>query len=72
MATESSACECHRCIREKRIGSMVFGAFLPLSATKLIVCPRCGNKRCPHASDHDLECTNSNEPGQHGSAYEFV
>lgn len=55
MATESSACECHRCIREKRLSSMVFGAFLPLSATKLI-----------------LECTNSNEPGQHGSVYEFV
>ena len=35
-----------------------------------IVCPKCGNKRCPHATDHNLECTNSNEPGQKGSRYE--
>lgn len=34
------------------------------------VCPICGNKRCPHASDHNYECTNSNEPGQIGSVYE--
>jgi hypothetical protein len=33
------------------------------------VCPICGNKRCPHASDHNYECTNSNEVGQTGSVY---
>lgn len=27
------------------------------------VCSICGNKRCPHASDHNFECTNSNEVG---------
>lgn len=27
-------------------------------------------KRCPHASDHDLTCTNSNDPGQPGSVYQ--
>jgi len=36
----------------------------------MIVCPTCGNKRCPHATDHNLACTNSNEPGQPGSRYE--
>lgn len=30
-------------------------------------CEICGNKRCPHHSDHTLACTNSNEPGQPGS-----
>lgn len=30
-------------------------------------CEICGNKRCPHHSDHRLECTRSNEPGQPGS-----
>lgn len=35
----------------------------------MIVCEHCGNKRCPHATDHDFECTNSNEPGQPGSIY---
>ena len=32
-------------------------------------CDLCGNKRCPHHSDHELACTNSNEPGQPGSRY---
>lgn len=34
-----------------------------------VVCPECGNKRCPHANDHRHACTGSNEPGQEGSAY---
>lgn len=38
----------------------------------MIVCQVCGNKRCPKANDHTNECTNSNEPGQPGSAYEDV
>jgi hypothetical protein len=25
--------------------------------------------RCPRATDHNLACTNSNEPGQPGSRY---
>ena len=33
------------------------------------VCSICGNKRCPHASDHNYKCTNSNEPNQFGSVY---
>lgn len=32
-------------------------------------CERCGNKRCPHHSDHALTCTRSNEPGQTGSVF---
>jgi hypothetical protein len=36
----------------------------------MVVCSTCGNKRCPHATDHDLACTNSNEPGQPGSYYQ--
>lgn len=35
----------------------------------MIVCATCGNKRCPHATDHRLACTDSNEPGQAGSSY---
>lgn len=30
------------------------------------VCPACGNKRCPHASDRQMRCTGSNEVGQVG------
>lgn len=38
--------------------------------SRFIVCPDCGNKRCPKATDHKLACTNSNAPGQPGSRYE--
>lgn len=30
----------------------------------MILCPKCGNKRCPRAGSHANACTNSNEPGQ--------
>ena len=35
----------------------------------MFLCEKCGNKRCPHATDHTYACTNSNESGQEGSAY---
>lgn len=43
----------------------------PITPTdmRFVVCPDCGNKRCPHANDHRNACTGSNEPGQEGSAY---
>ena len=69
----SETCCCHRCIFEKKITGEKTGSFfydsLLLSSKQMIVCPICGNKRCPHASDHDFECTGSNEPQQPGSVY---
>lgn len=62
-------CECHRCIRERRLGMEWEGYLFPLNRVKMILCKICGNKRCPHASDHDLQCTGSNEHGQAGSVY---
>lgn len=50
--------DCHRCYEEN--GALV---------NKMVLCPKCGNKRCPRASDHRLECTDSNAPGQPGSVY---
>jgi hypothetical protein len=58
-----SECDCHRCEQE-RAGA---DCFLRI---RMILCPTCGNKRCPKANDHRNECTGSNEPGQPGSAYE--
>lgn len=43
---------------------------LALMNRPMILCPDCGNKRCPRATSHELACTNSNEPGQSGSVYE--
>jgi len=36
---------------------------------RMIVCPACGNKRCPKATLHTNACTQSNAPGQEGSRY---
>lgn len=36
---------------------------------RMILCPDCGNKRCPRATNHLYACTNSNESGQPGSNY---
>jgi hypothetical protein len=38
--------------------------------SRFVVCPECGNKRCPKAHNHALACTNSNETGQPGSSWE--
>lgn len=51
--------DCRRCWKDAQDGSLA----------RMFLCPTCGNKRCPKATDHRLECTGSNEPGQKGSAY---
>lgn len=56
-------CRCYTCLRDV---PNLNGKF-PLTMTTFIGCKECGNKRCPKATDHRLECTNSNEPGQPGS-----
>lgn len=50
-------CWCHTC-RPVVMGDMRF-----------VVCPECGNKRCPRANDCRNACSGSNDPGQAGSAY---
>lgn len=58
---------CHRCIKKFNIVDESTG--FPISSSMMITCPICGNKRCPRASDHRLDCTNSNEPDQPGSIF---
>ena len=52
-------CSCWTCVT-------AVSGWLPLP---MIVCETCGNKRCPHGTNHVHACTNSNEPGQPGSRY---
>lgn len=42
---------------------------ITINDMRMVVCPECGNKRCPKANDHRNACTNSNEVGQAGSAW---
>lgn len=60
-ARSRNECGCWRCINER--GGMTFGA------QWMVLCPICGNKRCPYANDHVNACTGSNDPGQPGSAH---
>jgi hypothetical protein len=50
-------CSCYRCVADR--GDM---------RVRMGSCD-CGCKRCPKSSDHRLECTGSNAPGQPGSIY---
>lgn len=55
--TPISACWCHSCRP------------VTLADCRMVLCPTCGNKRCPRANDHRHDCTGSNLAGQPGSAY---
>jgi hypothetical protein len=58
-------CPCRACIvaRGDKVGNQ------PREACTMILCRTCGNKRCPHATDHRHACTGSNAVGQPGSIY---
>lgn len=45
---------------------------ITLQDMRFVVCPVCGNKRCPRAHNHELTCTGSNAVGQPGSSWEHV
>lgn len=64
-AVEKPDCWCYNCNKDYYEP----GSYFPYTASRMILCPTCGNKRCPHATNHTEACTNSNEPGQPGSRY---
>lgn len=56
-------CWCVEC-EDMRLAKMSdWNALLSMT---FIVCPTCGNKRCPKAQQHDRVCTGSNDVGQPG------
>lgn len=75
MSTDTS-CRCRRCLTERGAIKSISSNGPDLTTTRvgkefvgMICCEICGNKRCPHATDHRYSCTDSNEPGQPGSIY---
>lgn len=54
----SKRCQCYTCLDKN--GEDI---------NHYVLCPDCGNKRCPKATFHEHACTKSNEPGQPGSRY---
>lgn len=61
---------CHRCASEHCEADPAPFDVFNLRMNRMFLCPTCGNKRCPRATDHRHACTGSNEPGQPGSRYE--
>lgn len=60
-----SGCTCEQCLPQPSFADITAGR----GAMRMILCQTCGNKRCPHATDHRNACTGSNLPGQPGSSY---
>lgn len=54
-------CWCFQCLDDPSMG------LLNPTMVRMIVCPQCGNKRCPRATSHDNACSGSNEPVLNGS-----
>jgi hypothetical protein len=66
----ASNCWCAVCDNAVRNAMYaVDGDAVTLLSRFMILCPDCGNKRCPKATHHKNACTGSNEPGQKGSNY---
>jgi hypothetical protein len=63
---QEQPCSCRQCLRDRDEKSE---SGLPAEITFMILCAKCGNKRCPHATNHQLACTKINEPGQPGRFY---
>ena len=61
-------CWCYECNKERQ--TYIGGMNIPFFMTRMILCPECGNKRCPKATNHEHACTGSNEAGQPGSRYQ--
>lgn len=68
IAAEAHLCQCEKCFNARRV--LKRGTEPLFFDSRMILCAICGNKRCPHATDHELACTDSNEPGQAGSSYQ--
>ena len=69
--TPGKVCDCLHCSSLLRFvlktteGMSFSDRFAPTN--RMILCPDCGNKRCPRATNHLNGCTNSNLPNQPGA-----
>jgi hypothetical protein len=62
--TEGEECHCRKCAEEleRMIQRSKENGWW--GGAGMIVCPECGNKRCPQADNHEYWCTGSNAPDQ--------
>ena len=67
--TDEIGCWCFECRKDIPVRPDLPGFLLTEGMTRMFLCPQCGNKRCPRATDHREPCSGSNDPGQLGSRY---
>ena len=67
-AGDMEGCGCWTCVQKRANQITDFSGRLAY-LSRMIVCPECGNKRCPRATWHEHACTGSNEYGQDGSRH---
>jgi hypothetical protein len=76
--TDEIDCWCFECRRDIPVADMRASAntlpglqrsWFTEGNTRMFLCPECGNKRCPRATDHREPCSGSNDAGQLGSRY---
>lgn len=64
---------CYRCATEEQerreAVEGLSAEVMMITSGRMFCCPMCGNKRCPHATDHRNVCTRLNDSGQAGSRY---
>ena len=65
MSAWFNGCGCWTCTSE-RVSKLPYPMNMSMP---FIACPTCGNKRCPKATQHDQDCSGSNETGQTGSRF---
>ncbi len=65
------ACWCQQC-RNAYADTLTGMEKFRFHGSQMVVCPDCGNKRCPRANFHENACTGSNAVGQPGSSWENV
>lgn len=65
---DMNGCGCWTCVSKRAAKISDFPRRLGY-LSRMIVCPDCGNKRCPKGTWHENACTNSNDPEQPGSRY---
>ena len=74
--TRADLCGCMTCIGKRADEMVKNGASVwdvargPMFPGWRYAREKCGNKRCPHLSNHELACTGSNNSGQEGSFYQ--
>lgn len=55
MIETTDVCQCRQCLRDRNERESGW----PAEFARMVVCPTCGDKRCPHATDHRDACTGS-------------